>query len=101
MRLRRLVSKGSMNDRDIGKREIEREHLDVFLDAYARATGETFPEMWDSETPDFIGRDDRGRVVGIELTQLRFGPDDRHMHNIFPQEPFELGLMVAASRTDA
>ena len=46
------------NDSALGKREIEREHLGQFLEAYQRATGETFPEMCDSETPDFIGRDD-------------------------------------------
>jgi hypothetical protein len=56
-----------MNDWDLGKREIERDHLGLFLDAYERATDETFPEMYDSETPDFIGRDHKGRVVGIEI----------------------------------
>ncbi|HEX2379523.1 MAG TPA: hypothetical protein VHI74_02125 [Methyloceanibacter sp.] len=45
----------------------ERDHLGLFLDACERATGETFPEMYDSETPDFIGRDHKGRVVGIEI----------------------------------
>jgi len=76
-----------MNDWDLGKREIEREHLGLFLDAYERATGETFREMYDSETPDFIGRDDEGRVVGIEIVQLRFAPDERHMRRIFPPQP--------------
>jgi hypothetical protein len=73
-----------MSDSDIGKRMIEEEHLGLFLDAYGAATGEEFPEMTGSETPDFIGCDGQGRTVGIEITQLRFGPEDRHMRRIFP-----------------
>jgi len=71
------------------RREVEREHLRLFLDAYERATGETFPEMYDCETPDFMGRDDEGRAVGIELVQLRFAPDERHIRRIFPPEPHD------------
>jgi hypothetical protein len=69
-----------MNDWELGKREIKREHLGLFLDAHEAATGESFLEMIDSETPDFIGRDALGRVVGIEITQLRFRPDVRSAH---------------------
>ena len=76
-----------MNDWEHGKREIEREHLGLFLDAHEAATGESFLEMIDSETPDFIGRDVLGRVVGIEITQLRFGPDEQHIRRISPPEP--------------
>jgi hypothetical protein len=75
---------------EIGKREIEREHLWLFLDAYQLATGETFSEMYDSETPDFIGRDEAGRTVGIEIAQLRFSPDERHMRRIEPPEPHDM-----------
>ena len=57
-----------MNDWELGKREIEREHLGLFLDAYEAASGESLPEMIDRETPDFIGRDAQGRVVGSEIT---------------------------------
>jgi hypothetical protein len=75
-----------MNDQAIGKRLAEREDLDFFLEAYERATGETLGHMDDSETPDFIGTDEHGRVVGIEITTLRFGPAERHVHSIFPAE---------------
>ncbi len=75
-----------MNDQELGKREIEREHLGLFLEAYRLATGETFPEVYDSETPDFVGRDAKDRTVGIEIVQLRFAPDERHMRRIFPPE---------------
>jgi hypothetical protein len=77
----------AMSDLEIGKREVERDHLSLFLEAYQLATGESFPEMYDSETLDFIGRDKMGRVVGIEITQLRFGPDERHIRRIDPLSP--------------
>lgn len=53
---------------------LEEEDLLYFLASYEAATGETFPEMASSETPDFIGRDVQGRIVGIELTKLKFDP---------------------------
>ena len=59
-------------DWDIGKREIERDHLSYFLNLHRRATGEKIEIVAESETPDFIGRDADGNSVGIELTQLRF-----------------------------
>src|ERR1700733_15150147 len=65
---------------------MEREHLALFLGAYQLAARETFSEMDDSETPDFIGRDAAGRIVGIEITQLRFSPDEREMRRIYPRE---------------
>ena len=73
-----------VSDSELGKREEEREHLALFLDAYEAATGESFAELHDSETPDFIGRDMAGRCVGIEITQLRFAPDEKHMRRIDP-----------------
>src|SRR6266702_4566715 len=78
-----------MNDWDISKKEIEREHLGLFLDAYERATGGTFSEVHDNETPDFMGRDHVDRVVGIEIVQLRFAPDERHIRRIFLTEPHD------------
>jgi hypothetical protein len=40
-----------MNDQEIGKRLAEREDLDLFLEAYELATGESLCHMGDSETP--------------------------------------------------
>jgi hypothetical protein len=79
-----------MNDQQLGKREIEREHLGLFLDAYQLATGETFSDMYDAETQDFVCRDEAGRIVGIEITQLRFSPDERHMRRIYPSQAYEM-----------
>lgn len=71
-----------MNDQQIGKLELEREHLQLFLDAYRCATGETLGDMCGGETPDFLGYDERGRSIGIELTSLRFSPGERHLRRI-------------------
>ena len=68
----------------MGKREMERDHLGLFLSAYKQVTGETF-ELSDAETPDFIGRDAEGRTVGIEMTQLRFAPDVRAIRRAFEE----------------
>jgi hypothetical protein len=79
-----------MSDLELGKREIEREHLVLFLDAYQFATSETFSDMKDGETPDFVGRDEAGQVVGVEITQLRFSPGERHTRRIEPPEPHDV-----------
>ncbi len=74
----------------MGKREFEREYVGLFRDAYQAVTGEMFPELQDCETPDFIGRDKEERIVGIEITALRFSPDKRHMRRIFPPGPYDM-----------
>lgn len=78
-----------MSDWDIGKREIEREHLYRFLDSYTLATGEEIEIVAESETPDFIGRDADGNTVGIELTQVRFSPEERLGRRLFPPAPHD------------
>jgi len=94
-----------MNDSELGKREIERDHLFLFLDSYEQVTGETF-SLGDSETPDFIGLDGRKHKVGIEITQLRFSPSIRHMRSLFPPAAHDpdawwelLGLMHQKKQT--
>jgi len=93
-------------DWDIGKREIERDHLGYFLDSHRRATGEEIEIVAESDTPDFIGRDADGNSVGIELTQVRFSPAERYMRRIFPPEAHDfdafmevLALMHKKDRT--
>jgi hypothetical protein len=66
------VARHCTPEQKLGKREIEREHLGLFLEAYRLGTGKRFPQVYDSEKPDFIVRDDKGRIVGIEIAQLRF-----------------------------
>ncbi|MGY3371773.1 hypothetical protein ACVWZL_008898 [Bradyrhizobium sp. GM2.4] len=72
-----------MSDSEHGKREPEREHLGLFLTAYQIITSESFI-LDDSETPDFVGWDNVGRSVGIEITQLRFSPSERGLRRPAP-----------------
>jgi len=71
------------------KKEAEREHLKIFLKAYSLATNEVIVNIVDSETPDFIGEDESGNLVGIEITELRFSPDIRFGRRIFHPEPHD------------
>src|SRR5579862_2980740 len=64
-----------MSDNELGKKLVEREHLDLFLWSYARVTGEEFTDIIESETPDFLARDDAGNTIGIEIVRLKFRPD--------------------------
>jgi hypothetical protein len=81
-------------DWDISKREVERDHLGYFLDSHRRATGEEIEIVAESETPDFIGRDADGNSVGVELTQVRFSPAERHMRRIFPPEAHDFDAFM-------
>ena len=73
-----------MSDWDISKREIERDHVSLFLESHRRATGEQIELVAETDPPDFIGRDADGNTVGIEMTQLRFSPRERSYRTIFP-----------------
>lgn len=59
----------------------------MFLEAYRAATGEALPAMEGSETPDFVGKDDEGRVVGIEVTRFRFEQGERFWRRISAPGP--------------
>lgn len=68
------------------KKETERVHLNHFLWAFRQVTAEEVFDIIDNETPDFIGRDTRGRRVGIELTRLKFDPRDMSHRRIIEGE---------------
>ena len=55
------------------KKEIERQSLGYFLEAYEDLTGESIEVIEISEKPDFICVRDDGRKVGIELVKVRRG----------------------------
>lgn len=63
-------------DREEIKKTLEEIALDYIRRAYREVTGETFAEVRPSETPDFLATDVEGRTVGIELTRLKFPPED-------------------------
>jgi hypothetical protein len=71
-----------LSERELAKKLQEESDLSYFLAAYRRATGENFRDVQPSETPDFLARDSRRRVVGIELTQMKFRPVDMSQRRI-------------------
>ena len=61
------------SDRDIGKKEIERDALAYFLQAYERVHAEPLSLIGDAESPDFVCARPSGIVVGVELARLTRG----------------------------
>jgi len=59
-----------MSDQQIGEKEIERMHLQYFMDAYKDVTGLSFTDDFASESPDFICKRSDGNIVGIELVWI-------------------------------
>ena len=65
----------------------ERNDLDLFLAAYAEATGESLMVTEERETPDFLCERENGQRVGIELTKIIAHPETRQWHRIFGSGP--------------
>jgi len=59
-----------MSDQEIGKKEIERDELALFLEAYEHATGERLEMRASGENPDFVCARADGSQVGVELTKI-------------------------------
>ena len=64
-----------MSYQDDGKKEIERSHLDIFITDYSRITKMQFPEIYSSESPDFICTRSDGITLGIELVNVMRDPE--------------------------
>ena len=71
-----------MSDQQIGKKEVEREELYPFLEAYEWVTGESLSLVESGENPDFVCKRPDGSEVGIELSKITRDP-----HNIFGSSP--------------
>lgn len=61
-----------LSDREMGRKEIERDELVPFLEAREIVTGEKLSEIFGllTESPDFICARPNGGLVGIELTKV-------------------------------
>ena len=71
-----------MNDKEIGKKEVERMELSPFLDAYKHITGKNLGFCLGSESPDFICKQVTGEKIGIELTRVMRDPRDQFWERI-------------------
>jgi hypothetical protein len=58
-----------MNDKELGKKTVEQEELNLFLDAHKYATGQRLAVVGCGEPPDFICARLDGTHVGVELTR--------------------------------
>jgi hypothetical protein len=66
------VTQFMASDKDIGKKEIEREELALFLEAREVVTGQKLCcliGLW-TESPDFVCSRPDGILVGVELTKV-------------------------------
>lgn len=68
-------------DRQLRKQE-EVDDIEVFLEAYERATGEKLEIEDVGESPDAICRRPVGGLVGVEHTRIRPSPDDAHWQSV-------------------
>lgn len=60
----------------------EAEDLGLFIEAYERATGERLVEESMEDAPDFVCRRANGRLIGVELTQIRRSPKNAFAESI-------------------
>lgn len=58
-----------MSDQEMGKKMVEAEDLDRFLDAYEEVTSERLEVLEGGERPDFICARPSGEKVDVELTR--------------------------------
>lgn len=68
-------------DREV-KAETEAEDFGLFANAYQHATGIELVIQGRPEPPDFECRRADGSLVGVELTQITWSPDDAMIHRI-------------------
>ncbi len=65
----------AMSDQEMGKKEIERNDLTYFIEAYEWVTGELLTELASWECPDFICPRTNEQKVGVELTMITRDPE--------------------------
>jgi hypothetical protein len=65
------------------RKEEEIEDIEIFLEAYERATGEALRIEDIDESPDAICIRPDGTLVGVEHTRVRRSPDAAHWDSVF------------------
>lgn len=79
---------------DDGKKMVERDGLDPFLEEYARVTGNELKLLAAGERPDFIC-EKRGRRYGLEVVRAMQNPVDRSWDVVFGRDGQLHGLDAA------
>lgn len=70
------------------QKELEKRHLNHFLDSYFHATGERLQIHEITERPDFLCKRENGTTVGVELTQIVRNPNDAEWEKILEGRQF-------------
>lgn len=78
-----ILGETVVSDQEIGKKELERGDLDYFLAEYRHVTGRVLEELSAAERPDFVCRDQKGQIVGVELTRVGNSPPDATDTRVF------------------
>jgi hypothetical protein len=79
---------------DEGKKMVERDGLDSFLDEYAAVTGIELTLVAAGERPDF-GYEKRGRRYGLEVVRAMRSPVDRRWDRVLGRDDRLNGLDAA------
>lgn len=80
------------------KAEAEDDDFELFAAAYLRATGIELIVEDRPEPPDFECRRSDGSLIGVELTQITWSPDDAMWHRIIEKSgdmPFDRAVKEA------
>lgn len=77
------------------KLEEEEDDIEIFLQAYPRATAELLELVEFSESPDAICRRPDGSIVGVEHTRIRRSPEDAFWQGIMDRQ-YEMDSADAA-----
>lgn len=73
------------------RKEEEAEDIEIFLDAYERATGDKLEIVEIDESPDAICRRPDGTLIGIEHTRVRRSPEAAHWQAVLDHQ-YEMGF---------
>ncbi len=77
-----------MSDQDVGKKMVEENELEYFIDAYKYVTGEELVVVDRGEKPDFVCERADGTCVGIELTKIMRDPETAHWEAVLNHQEY-------------
>jgi len=75
-----------MSDQNIGKKMVEENELEYFIDAYENVTGGKLVLLQIGEKPDFLCKRDDDTIVGIELTKIMRDPETAQADRILKRQ---------------
>lgn len=77
-----------MSEQEIGKKLVEENELEYFIEAYKFVTNDHLVIVRPGERPDFICQRHNGLQVGVELTKAMRDPETAHAEEIMFHQQF-------------